>query len=83
MSTFIHSIFDFFKQIFESIYYELILSSLSRDFLDNKILEGTLINLNLTWSQLIMFLLPTIVVFLFIYLVYHIVYKVIGLICLR
>ena len=37
MSTFIHSIFDFFKQIFESIYYELILSSLSRDFLDNKI----------------------------------------------
>lgn len=83
MGSFIHYIFDFFKQIFDAIYNELGLASLTRTFLDSKIIEGTLIDINLTWSQLLKFLLPTIAIFLFIYLFYKIVYKVIGLICLR
>lgn len=80
MSDFINYVFRFFYNIYDTIYWWFDDNfSVMNDVWDSKIFNGTLINISLTWQQLIGFLLPTITLFFFIILIFKIFWKFVGL----
>lgn len=82
MQEFINQVFSFFGDIFASIgtYFSSISQySLFSDFIDKQIFSGTLINMGLTWHELLLILLPIIVLGLFIIFIFKLILKVFGL----
>ena len=82
MDNFINLVFNFFKDIYDSIVNYFSNSGGSTflaNFIDKNIFNGTLINIGLTWNELLQILLPIITIFFFIYFIYKLVLKVFGL----
>lgn len=82
MENFINLVFNFFKDIYINIYNFFTNNNESQfftDFIDKNIFDGTLINISLTWNELLRILLPSIVIFFFIYFIFKLVLKVFGL----
>lgn len=82
MQDFINLVFSFFKDIYDSIVNFFTNSGESTfltNFIDKNIFDGTLINIGLTWNELLRILLPCIVIFFCIYFIYKLVLKVFGL----
>lgn len=82
MQDFINLVFNFFKDIYTSIvnfFTNSGESSILADFIDKNIFNGTLINIGLTWNELLRILLPIITIFFFIYFIFKLVLKVFGL----
>lgn len=82
MSNFINLVFNFFKDIYDNIVNFFTNSGESvffANFIDKNIFDGTLINIGLTWNELLRILLPSIVLFFFIYFIFKLVLKVFGL----
>lgn len=82
MSNFISLVFNFFKDIYISIVGFFTNSGESvffDNFIDKNIFNGTLINIGLTWNELLQILLPIITIFFFIYFIFKLVLKVFGL----
>ena len=48
-------------------------------FLDKNIINGNLLNISLTYRELILYLVPITLVFLSIYLIIKLIYKLLGL----
>lgn len=82
MQEFINLVFNFFKDIYTSIVNFFTNSGESTflaNFIDKNIFNGTLINIGLTWNELLRILLPSITIFFFIYFIFKLVLKVFGL----
>lgn len=82
MQNFINLVFNFFKDIYDSIVNFFTNSGESTffaNFIDKNILNGTLINIGLTWNELLQILLPIVTIFFFIYFIFKLVLKVFGL----
>lgn len=82
MQDFINLVFNFFKDIYTSIVNFFTIngeSTFLANFIDKNIFNGTLINIGLTWNELLRILLPSIVLFFFIYFIFKLVLKVFGL----
>ena len=82
MQDFINLVFNFFKDIYTSIvnfFTNNGESTFLANFIDKNIFDGTLINIGLTWNELLRILLPSITIFFFIYFIFKLVLKVFGL----
>lgn len=82
MQEFINQVFGFFGSLFASIgtyFSNISSSSLFETFIDKKIFDGTLLSMGLTWHELFIILIPTIVLGLFIIFIFKLVIKAFGL----
>ena len=82
MQNFINLVFNFFYDIYDAIVNFFTTNNeitLFNDFIDKNIFSGTLINIGLTWNELLKILLPILIIFFFIYFIFKLVLKVFGL----
>lgn len=82
MSTFINYVWSFVYDLFTTI-QNTINDSNYDAFLDKQILSGDLLNVGLTWQELILYVSTWLLIIGFIYFIFKLVFGVIKLICLR
>lgn len=87
MQAFLRNIWDFITNIFIGINSTITnnssLGTLYTNWLDKNILSGDLINIGMTWRELFLFGATWFLTIFFIIFFVKLVFKVIGLICLR
>lgn len=89
MTAFITYVYSFFYNIYSTLISVIENVSDSEgigrfyDMVDKQIIGGTLFNVGITWRELLLYGLTIVAIFGFIIFIFKLVYKVIGLICLR
>ena len=82
MQEFINQVFGFFGDLFASIgtyFTNISQSSLFENFISKQIFDGSLLSIGLTWHELLIILIPTIILGLFIVFIFKLVLKAFGL----
>ena len=80
MQDFINYVYNFISQLYNSVLTVFNNSETYKAFLNKQIIGGTLLNIGLTWKELFLYASTWFVAIFFIVFVFHIVYKIIGLI---
>ena len=80
MQDFINYVYNFISQLYNSVLTVFNNSETYKEFLNKQIIGGTLLNIGLTWKELFLYASTWFVAIFFIVFVFHIVYKIIGLI---